>query len=43
MLRDYGFINNTIKIGVNTANNETFDNKANPYFVYRASIIDNIH
>ena len=43
ILKDYGLTNDTIKVGVNLRNNETFNNDENPYFVYRAMIIDNKH
>ena len=42
-MKDYGLGNDTLKIGIDIKDGTKFDNSANPYFVYRASIVDNKH
>jgi hypothetical protein len=43
LMSSNGLDNNSLKVGINIRDGETFDNFANPYFVYRANIIDNMH
>ena len=43
LLSDYGLTDKSLKVGINIKDGETFNNLANPYFVYRAYIINNMH
>lgn len=42
-LKENGFDERSLMVGVNTPEDEKFDNEVNKFFVYRAFMIDNQH
>ena len=42
-LKESGFDERSLMVGVNTPEDEKFDNEVNKFFVYRAFMIDNQH